>query len=136
MDTALNELIKHRDLHFCPLHPDKRQAQSVMLVLGDVDGIENLQLVDNHHLQVSYDIQKLTLQIIETALIEAGYHLDNSLLHRLKRALYYYTEDVQRDNMGLVKGKCDCTTRLFINRYSRQPHGCRDARPDHWRRYL
>jgi hypothetical protein len=136
MDTALNEVIKHRDLHFCPLHPDKQQAQSVMLVLGDIDGIENLQLVDNHHLQVSYDIQKLTLQIIETALIEAGYHLDNSLLHRLKRALYYYTEDVQRDNMGLVKGNCNCTTRLFINRYSRQPHGCRDTRPDHWRRYL
>ena len=136
METASGELVKPRDLQFCPLHPDRQQAQSVMLVLADIDGIENLQLVDDHHLQIAYDIQKLTLQIIEAALVEAGYHLDNSLLHRLKRALYYYTEEVQRDNMGCKKGSSNCTTRIFIERWSRQPHGCRDSRPDHWRKYL
>lgn len=136
MKRADTELVKHREIHFCPLHPDPRQAQSVMLALAGVDGIEHLQLIDNHHLQVSYDIRKLTLEMIETALTEAGYHLDNSLLHKLRRALYYYTEAVQRENLGCHRGESNCTARIFIEQYARQPHGCRDTRPEHWRRYL
>jgi hypothetical protein len=134
MDALNHELIKHRELAFCSLHIGPEQARSAMLFLSDVHGIIHLDMIDAHRLSVSYDIRHLTLKLIEDALIELGFHLDNSLLFKLKRALYYYTEEVQSENMGCPGGPC--TRNIFINRYSRLQHGCRDDRPDHWRKYL
>ena len=134
MDEVSHDLIKHRELAFCSLHADPNQASSAMLFLSDVDGIIHLDLIDTHRLAVSYDIRQLSLQLIEDALIELGFHLDNSLMFKLKRALYYYTEQVQCQNMGCPGGPC--TRDIFINRYSRKQHGCRDDRPAYWRKYL
>ncbi len=134
MDGLNHDLIKHRELAFCSVHADPEQARNAMLFLSDVDGIIHLDLIDIHRLSVSYDIRHLTLELIEDALIELGFHLDNSLLFKLKRALYYYTENVQCENMGCPDGPC--TRNIFINRYSRLQHGCRDDRPDYWRKYL
>jgi len=39
-------------------------------------------------------------QIIDEALIELGFHLDNSLLNKLLRALHYYSEEAQCANLG------------------------------------
>ena len=73
---------------------------------------------------------------IETALTEAGYHLSSRLLYKLKRALHYYTEETERANNGCPRGDSNCTQRIFISHYGRHAHGCRDHRPDHWRKYL
>ena len=134
MDALNHELIKHREIAFCSLHADPEQAKSAMFLFSDVDGIIHLKIVDTHRLLVSYDIRLITLKIMEEALIELGFHLDNSLLYKLKRALYYYTEDVQCENLGCQKGQC--TRNIFISRYDRLRHGCRDDRPDYWRKYL
>lgn len=134
MDENIDELIKHRELAFCKLHADPQQARSAILLLSDVEGIQQMDIIDTHRLTISYDVRLMTLQIIEEALIEMGFHLDNSLLYKLKRALYYYTEEVQRENIGHSK---ELSTRnIFINRYNRLQHGCRDERPDYWRKYL
>jgi hypothetical protein len=127
-------LVRHREIRFCRLHPDKTQAHSASLMLSDVEGIHHVQPVDPHLLHIRYDISFITLNIIEEALVELGYHLDNSLMHKLKRALYYYTEETQRANLGM-EGSC-CAKQMFINRYLRRSHGCRDERPEHWRNYL
>jgi hypothetical protein len=134
MERDTNTLIKHREIRFCRLHPDKTQAHSASLLLSDVEGIERLHPVEPHLLHVSYDITQVTLLTLEDALIELGYHLDNSLMHKLKRALYHYTEETQRANLGLTEA-C-CAKQIFINRYLRRRHGCRDERPEHWRGYL
>lgn len=136
MDTGHFEHVRHRDIRFCSLHPDKRQAHSVMLLLSDIDGMVGVTLVDDHCLQVSYNLTRLSLKLIETALTELGYHLDGSLLSNIKRALYYYTEDIQRANLGYRDDHANNTREIFINRYHRLRHGCRDDRPDHWRKYL
>jgi len=128
------ELIKHREIAFCTLHADHEQAKSAMLLFSDVEGIINLQLTASHRLHVSYDIRLMSLIVLEEALIDLGFHLDGSLLYKLKRALYYYTEEVQRENIGCPKGQCH--RNIFINRYQRLQHGCRDDRPEHWRKYL
>ena len=136
MTTYKHDIIKHRHVHFCPLHPDPSQAQSAMFLLSDVGGITNLYLADQHILQLSYDIRYITLKMVDDVLQEVGFHLDNSLLIKLKRALYYYTEDIQRDTLGICKAPSNCTQKIFISRYDKLRHGCRDERPTHWRKYL
>ena len=136
MDSTTDSLIKHREIVFCSLHPDPAQAHNAMLLFSDLSGIVHQELLGAHRLRVSYDIRYITLQALEEALIEVGFHLDNSLMSKLKRALYYYTEEVHRENIGCLQGKSNCTRDIFVNRYGRLQHGCRDERPSHWRKYL
>lgn len=136
MDSSTDSLIKHREIIFFNLHPDPAQAHNAMLLFSDLTGIVHQELLDPHRLRVSYDIRHITLQALEEALTEVGFHLDNSLMSKLKRALYYYTEEVQRENIGCHRGKSNCTRDIFVNRYDRLQHGCRDERPSHWRKYL
>ena len=135
MDRETSSLVKHREIRFSRLHPDMQQAHSASLILSDVEGIELIRPTEPFLLHVSYNITCLNLKLIEDVLIDLGYHLDNSLMVKLKRALYYYTEDVERANLGI--DECGCADRqVFINRYSKLRHGCRDQRPEHWRNYL
>jgi len=127
--------LKIREISFCPLHPDLAQAHSASLLLSGIDGIDNLRLLSEHMLHIHYDVTIITLQMIEEGLIELGYHLDNSLLVRLKRSLFYYTEEIERENLGLHPSP-GVTPQLFIQRYQKIRHGCRDHRPEYWRNYL
>ena len=136
MAREQNDTIKHRHIHFCQLHPDPAQAQSAMFLMSDVGGITNLYLVEQHILQISYDIRYISLKMVEDALNEVGFHLDNSLLFKLKHALYHYTEEVQRQNLGLHNKHSNNTQKIFVSRYEKLRHGCRDDRPAHWRKYL
>ncbi|TNF32816.1 MAG: hypothetical protein EP315_09165 [Gammaproteobacteria bacterium] len=134
--THATDIIKHRELRFCHLHPDTNQARSALLLLSDAEGLVDIQLVDNLTLYIAYDVRLLTLQSIENVLIRLGYHLDNRLLTRMKRALYIYSEETQRANLGKNIVETDNTTKVFVKRYSINYHGCRDKRPEHWRKYL
>ncbi len=131
----IEDLIKRREIRFCHLHPDPDQARSVLLLLSDAEGITDIQFIDELCLSVSYDVRILTLQAIEDILMRLGYHLDNRLLIRMKRALYAYSEETQRDNLG-CSTEADNHTTVFVKRYSSNHHGCRDKRPEHWRKYL
>lgn len=133
--SDVEELIKRREIRFCHLHPDPDQARSALLLLSDAEGVVEITFIDELCLSISYDIRLLTLQAIEDVLIRLGYHLDNRLINRMKRALYSYSEDTQRANLYTVI-KTDTTTEIFIKRYSINYHGCRDKRPEHWRKYL
>ncbi len=133
MDAA-SDVIKHREIHFCALHPDKDQATTAMLLLSGAEGLVELRPVGPTCLHVSYDVTRISLKIIEDTLTELGFHLDASLLSKLKRALFYYTEETQCANLGCARS--NCTREVFISRYERLRHGCRDHRPDYWRKYL
>lgn len=136
MEADAPEYTKHRDIHFVELHPDPQQAHTAALLLADIEGITHLNPVSKHHLKVSYNVMEITLEQIENGLAQMGLHLDNRLLYRLKRALHYYTEDTQRANHGCHRGDTKCTRKIFADRYQRLEHGCRDDRPQHWRKYL
>lgn len=129
------DIIKRREIRFCHLHPDPEQAGSALLLLSDAEGVVDIQFIDELCLSVSYDVRMLTLQAIEDVLIRLGYHLDNRLLTRMKRALYSYSEETQRANLGSAV-ETSTTTKVFVKRYSINYHGCRDKRPEHWRKYL
>jgi len=130
-----DELVKRRELRFCHLHPDPDQARSALLLLSDAQGVIDIKLVDELCLYITYDVRHLTLDSIDNILVRLGYHLDNRLIHRMKRALYKYSEETQRANLG-VSSSTDTTTQVFVKRYSSNYHGCRDKRPEHWRKYL
>lgn len=134
MEPDIDNLIKHREIQFCALRPDP-QAHDAGLLLSDIDGVQQVQPLSANLLHVHYDVTRITLQVIDQALTELGFHLSSNLLAKLKRALYYYTEETQRANLGLDKG-CDTCIQVFVNRYEKLRHGCRDDRPAHWRGYL
>jgi hypothetical protein len=134
MDRDHTTLIRHREVRFCRLNPGAAHAHDASLMLSGVEGIHHVQPVESHLLHVRYDITIISLKSIDDVLIELGFHLDNTLLYKLKRALYYYSEETQQANMG-QEGGCCAGKQLFIDHYHRRSHGCRDPRPEHWRNY-
>jgi len=136
MDIADTDRIKHREIHFRDLHPERNDARSAAEFLNQVDGVLTTEPVTPIHLNLSYDLARVCLEEIEGALDELGLHLDNGLMYRIKRALYRYTEDNCRENCGCERGDSNCMKRVFAKRYEALEHGCRDHRPEHWRRYL
>jgi hypothetical protein len=134
MRSTSSDHVKHRIIAFRGPHPDPHQAQSAVLLLADLEGMQRVLLPHPaaELLHISYDIRFICLRVIEEFLIEMGYHLDNGLVYKLKRALYHYTEQVEQDSVGCK----NCTRRIFVETYRRRMHGCRDERPDHWRKYL
>ncbi len=136
MEIPDAERIKHREIAFRELHPDATQAHTAAVFLNDVDGVLQIEPASATLLKVSYDVLAITLKEIEDALRELGLHLDNRLMFRMKRALYYYTEETLRANCGCPQGPSNCTRKVFALRYQHMNHGCRDQRPEHWRRYL
>ena len=113
-------------------------ADGAIFLLADNDGIRNAIKLDELRFSVGYDLTIVSLEQIELALAEVGFHLDNSLINKIKRAIYYFTEDNQRRNHGLSKLTCSegCSIKVFAARYRQLSHGCQDTRPEHLRRYL
>jgi hypothetical protein len=129
-------LKKQREILFDPLHPDPNQAHSATLALNDFNGIEHIDVLSPTRLMVRYYLNKVTLADIEFVLRELGYHLDGSIMSKMKRALYAYTEETERANHGYSSSQGKSTRDVFIKQYQKRPHGCRDPRPSHWRDYL
>lgn len=127
---------KQRDVMFNPLHDDENQASTAAQMLIDLDGVLVAEALSEIHLTIEYDLRFFTLADIEELLSTVGFHLDNNLLIKIKRALYRYTEETEHANLGCIEGQSNCTREAYINRYQQLPHGCRDKRPDHWRDYL
>jgi hypothetical protein len=135
-ETRMTNFTKQRDVIFSPLHEDDNQALTAGKMLTDLDGIVLVDAVSVTHLIVHYDLRFFTLDDVEELLKAVGFHLDNNLLIKIKRALYRYTEETERANLGYSEGQTNNTREVFINRYQQLPHGCRDKRPEHWRNYL
>ena len=135
MHADTEELYKHRTIQFCRLHEDPDQAGSAAGWLRGVAGVHAVQYLSPHALIVVYDLRRVTLQSIEHALGELGYHLDNSLLCKLKRALFHYAEETQRENLAIAQEGQATRQDVFINRYQHLTHGCRDPQPEYWREY-
>ncbi len=136
MDIADAERIKHREIAFQNIHPNPHQALTAARFLADMDGILSLDPTSPTLLKISYDVLKTTLREIEEALSELGLHLNTHLFNKLKRALHYYTEETLRANRNGLTDEINSTEKLFAKRYELIEHGCRDERPEHWRRYL
>ena len=130
--------LKVREIRFCPLHPDPDQAESALQLLTGLETVMGLVKESPTSLVVTYDLAEMTLAEIEDALVELGFHLDGSLMCRLRRALYRFTEENERANLAAhpVRRLPSDAREAFVRQYLRHRHGCRDDRPRHWREYL
>ncbi len=135
MESTFSDFIKQREIHFRSLNPDANDARDAMLLLMEIQGIEDIKALTNDCIQLRYDLRYISLEIIESGLHEVGFHLDNNLIFKLKRALFYYTEETQLMNLGQQHDQASSTLDIFINCYNQRQHGCRDDRPLHLRQY-
>ena len=136
MEPAYIDFIKQHEIHFRNVDPAANDARDTLGLLMDVQGIVEVRALMPDCIQVRYDIRQLTLQTIESALAEVGFHLDNSLLSKVKRALFYYTEETQLMNWGYQNDQASSTLDVFVSCYNQREHGCRDDRPEYLRQYL
>jgi hypothetical protein len=135
MDEQFSDLIKQRDISFCTLAKDPKPAYSAALLLDGLDGVLRIAPQSTHLLTVEFSIHLVTLRLLHQVLTEVGFHLDNSVLYKIKNALYHYTEETQLANLGHVQGDSKSTTQIFINSYLQKTHGCQDERPHYFHRY-
>ncbi len=126
------DLEKRREIVFHPL-PTGQVERAVILL----QGLEGLSIdigADGNCLLVRYHVCEYTLEGLETALTSQDFHLDNSLLVKLKRALAYFCESVQRRNVEANEPDIK-SQRAFMKVYDRHLHGDRDETPEEWRDY-
>lgn len=132
METMLH---KQREISFFEFHPDPDQCQSAIQLLTAINEIEHCERSGPRSLIIHYDLRKITLEVVELLLVELGFHLETKLFYKLTRALYYYTEEAQRDNLGINNNSAIDTKMVFMNRYQHLLHGCRDTTPSYLRDY-
>lgn len=129
-----HETVKRRDIRFAALPPD--QATQAMALLSGLEGLEVHPGSRANSIQVAYSILDYTLEGLESALTTQGFHLENSLLAYIMRALVYYCEECQRSNLRAPERLETTREReIFAIAYEHHAHGDRDETPAEWREY-
>ena len=95
--TAHPALHKVRRIYFASLPPPN--LSSALKLLGSMAQMEASVDTEDGCLSVCYDLSHHTLEVLENRLVNHGYHLDNSLLQKIKRALIYHCESCQLENL-------------------------------------
>ena len=126
------DLTKTREICFSDF--PKGQAEQALLLLSGLDDVEVQLSSRKNAITISYNILHYTLQGIENALISQNFHLDNNLLQKIKRALAYYCEEIQRENLK-VPERPQKSQQVFVHAYEHHPHGDHDETPPEWREY-
>ncbi len=126
------DLEKIREIVFHDLPPG--QAEHALVLLEGLEGLVATVGSDGSRLLVRYHICEYTLEGLETALASQGFHLDNSLMSKLKRALAYFSESVQRSNVAADEPDIK-SQQAFMKVYENHLHGDRDDTPEEWRDY-
>lgn len=127
-----NDLQKRREIAFHTTPPE--QTDYALRFLTELPGL-TVERRGQRLLEVRYSIQQHTLETLENALVMVGCHLETTLLSRLKRALYYYTERVQRENLQLPEVHSKDYSLAHAEAWLQRPHGDHDETPDEWRLY-
>lgn len=90
-------LNKIRRICFASLPPPN--LTRALKLLGSMARLEADIDAEVSCLTVRYDLNHHTLELLENLLANHGYHLDNSLLQKIKRALIYHSESCQLENL-------------------------------------
>ena len=100
---------------------------------------ERLELtphIERRAIAVAYDLHDYCLEEIESSLENRGFHLDNTLMSKMIRALIYYVEETQLHNLEapdrpLKKSQNEA----YTHAWERHLHGDHDDTPPEWREY-
>lgn len=118
---------KHRELRFAKLPPD--QVERAWKLLTCLDGLELAAGSSSNSISIGYEIEEHTLEALENALRQAGFHLECSLYNKLIRALVYYSEDTQLRNMHGPQRLLKKSHEVYSKAWEHHPHGDHDDTP-------
>ena len=88
---------KQRNILFAKFPPG--QVPEASDFLGRLEDLEIERREQQRALGVAYDLRRHCLQELEGTLEDQGYHLDNTLMSKMMRALIYYVEETQLHNL-------------------------------------
>lgn len=128
--TQPEDCFKKREIHFSPLPAG--QVERAAASLADM-GLET-EIAGTNALTVSYHLPQNRLETLEETLVDQGFHLDNSLLQKIMRALVHYVEEVQCQNL-CEPARMQKNMEIFVKVYEHHPHGDHDETPEEWREY-
>lgn len=122
---------KQREIVFHPTPPAQiERAHALLAALPRL----RVERQGQRQLIVQYNLADHTLEALESLLAGQGFHLESSLVLRLKRALVYHVERVQRENLGQPEARTR-NYQAHVRLWERRPHGDRDETPQEWRQY-
>lgn len=125
---------KERNIQFSKFPPG--QVPEASDYLARIERVETEALVEKRAVGVAYDLREHSLQELEGTLEDKGYHLDNTLMSKMMRALIYYVEETQLHNLEApLKPLKRSQSEAYTHAWERHPHGDHDDTPPEWREY-
>lgn len=104
--------------------------------LSKLESVEVEARDERKALDVAYDLRQHSLQELEGSLEDKGYHLDNTLMSKMMRALIYYVEETQLHNLEAPDRPLKRSqSEAYTHAWERHPHGDHDDTPPEWREY-
>ena len=130
----LSPIRKERSILFAKFPPG--QIPEASDFLGKIEHLEVEPLIEQRTLDVAYDLYEHSLEEIESTLQDKGFHLDNTLLNKLMRALIYYIEETQLHNLEAPERLLKKSqNEAYTHAWEQHPHGDHDDTPPEWREY-
>ena len=125
---------KERSIRFAEFPPG--QAPEAADFLGELAGLEIVPRIADRSIAVAYDLHEHSLEELESALQDKGFHLECSLLNKLVRALIYYIEETEIHNLDAPRRLLKKSqNEAYTHAWERHPHGDHDDTPPEWREY-
>ncbi|MDR0776112.1 MAG: hypothetical protein LBE81_05685 [Azonexus sp.] len=129
-----SDLNKKREILFSKFPPG--QVPEAADDLRRMDELEVDASYEKRIIGVAYDLRQHTLRELDEHLVDKGYHLDNTLMTKLTRALIYYVEDTQLHNIDAPEKRIKRSAQeAYIKAWEHHPHGDHDDTPPEWREY-
>lgn len=125
---------KERNILFSKFPPG--QVPEAADHLEQQERLEVTPHIERRAIAVAYDLRDYCLEEIEGRLADRGFHLDNTLMSKMIRALIYYVEETQLHNLEapdrpLKKSQNEA----YTHAWERHLHGDHDDTPPEWREY-
>lgn len=127
------DLSKERDIGFAKFPPG--QVAEAADHLARFERLAVVPRFESRQVRVGYSLADYTLREIEDELVDRGYHLDNTLMAKLVRALIHYVEETQLHNMEAPQRLIKKSHEAYIRAWEQHPHGDHDETPPEWREY-
>lgn len=123
---------KHREIRFNKLR--SWQIEQARALLESLAHLEVATGMLPNSLSVWYEVTDYTMEGLERALIDQGFHLESSLYCKIVRALVYFSEETQLRNMRQPERLLKKYNETYSKAWEHHPHGDHDETPPELRR--
>ncbi len=126
-EDVLGSALREQEVVFTPLPEGQRDRAAALL--STLTGLSALPGRDAFRLGLKYDLAHYTLRGIESFLEEHGFHLDASLLSKIKHALAHFCEETLTRNAKAPQRLIKQSNQVYVKAYEHHPHGDHDDTP-------